>query len=82
MLKIIESTGEDENGSGRYEIYAERDGKRILGFRAGPLCECPEDATLERNLGYAYMAVKFFKLGLDAAKNGEEVIFESKEMEE
>lgn len=81
MLKIIEIRGQDENYSGRYEIIAERDGKAILSFFAGPLYECPEDATLERDLGYAYKAVEFFRLGMEAAKAGEEVIFEERKEE-
>lgn len=77
MLKIIETHGEGGNGDGaNYSIKAERDGKRIVGFSAGPLQECPEDASLERDLSYAYDAIKFFKLGYEAGKNGEEVIFE------
>lgn len=82
MLKITEINGSDENGSGRYEIIVERDGKKIMGFCAGPLYECPEDATLERDLSYAYDAISFFRLGLEMGKTGEEVIFEEKEEKE
>lgn len=76
MLKIIETTGEDSNGSGRYEVEIWRDGEKVTGFHARPLYECPEDATLERDLHYAYSAVNFFKLGYEAGKNNEEVVFE------
>lgn len=77
MLKIIEKHGEGGNGEGaNYNIKAVRDGKTIASFYAGPLQECPEDASLERDLSYAYDAIKFFKLGYEAGKAREEIIFE------
>jgi hypothetical protein len=77
MLKIIEQHGKGGNGEGaNYRITASRDGVRVAGFSAGPLQECPEDASLERDLSYAYDAVAFFKLGYESGKNGEEVTFE------
>jgi len=83
MLKIIEQHGDGGNGDGaNYHITAVRDGVTVAGFYAGPLQECPEDASLERDLSYAYDAVKFFKLGYEAGKNGEEVTFEEAPEEE
>jgi hypothetical protein len=82
MLKIVETRGVRDEYYGTYEIEAIRDGKKVLRFHAGPLSECPEDAILERDLSYAYMAVEFFKLGMEAAKSGEEVVFEEREEEE
>jgi len=77
MLKIIELNGVGGNGEGaNYQISVIRNGVTIAGFYAGPLQECPEDASLERDLSYAYDAITFFKLGYEAGKNGEEVTFE------
>lgn len=82
MIKIIETHGEGGNGDGaNYEIRIEKDGKKLNGFYAGPLQECPEDASLERDLGYAYCAIDFFKLGYEAGKNNEEIEYESREQE-
>lgn len=82
MIKIVETFGVDENGSGTYEINAMRDEKRIAGFSAYPLWECPEDATLERDMSFAYDALRFFKLGYEAGKAGELVEYEEKQEEE
>jgi hypothetical protein len=79
MLEIVETKGVRDTYLGTYKIEAIRDGKVVLGFFAGPLSECPEDAILERDLSYAYDAVEFFKLGFEAAKSGEEVVFEEKD---
>lgn len=76
MIKIIEQDGINENEQATYKVIVERDGKKIAGFYAYPLNECPEDASLERDLSYAYDAVEFFRLGFEAGKSGEEVIFE------
>ena len=82
MLKIIERHGENTDYGKNYQIDIERDCKRIIGFCARPLQECPEDASLERDLAYAYMAVRFFKIGYEAGQNGEEVTFEELPEEE
>jgi len=82
MITIIESNGEDENGSAKYEVKVKRDDEKLAGFYAGPLWECPEDATLERDLGYAYNAVTFFKIGYEAGQKGEPVEYIEKEMED
>jgi hypothetical protein len=82
MITIIESNKEDENGSNRYEVTVKRDDKKLAGFYAQALCECPEDATLERDLGYAYDAVEFFKIGYEAGQKREPVEYIEKEMKE
>jgi hypothetical protein len=73
MLKITEKHGKYEEYSATYEIAIEKDGKAIAGFSAWSLSECPEDATLERGLSYAYDAISFFKLGYEAGKAAEQV---------
>ncbi len=80
MITIKETTGTNSDGAGTYEIEVSKDGKKVAGFSAWPLYECPEDATLERDMGFAYDAIEFFKLGYEAGKNGEEIVF--KEVEE
>jgi hypothetical protein len=82
MLEVIEKTGEDSNGDARYEVTVKRDGKKIKGFYAGSLYENPEDASLGRDLGYAYSAVDFLRLGYEAGKSGEEIVFVEEEMGE
>jgi len=82
MLKIVEQHGDGGNGEGaNYRVTAFRDGVKIAGFYAGPLQECPEDASLERDLSYVYEAIDFFRLGYEAGKKGEEVTFEEEREE-
>ena len=81
MLKIIEKHIEGEYNSA-YELKAIRDGKEILSLYASDLSECPEDAILGRSLNFAYDVINFFKLGYEAAKNNEEVIYESETVKE
>lgn len=75
MLEIIETHGESKYGP-TYEVGIKKDGKTIKGFDACGLCDCPEDATLTRDLHYAYSAVDFFKLGYEAGQAGEEVTYQ------
>lgn len=56
-----------------YEIHIKRGDKLLGGFFVGN--PEPEDATLGRDLGFAYSAIDFFKIGFEAGKIGEEVIF-------
>ena len=80
MITITEINGYGGNGEGaNYEIDISKDGKTLIGFYAGPLQECPEDASLERDLSYVYLAKSFFKLGYEAGKNNEDVKYETKE---
>lgn len=74
MLKVTENKWENGDGDARYSFKIERDGKRILGFRVGQIE--PEDATLGRDLDFAYSVVDVLKIGIEAGKAGEDVIFE------
>jgi hypothetical protein len=76
MIKIIEKNEINIDGCSTYEAKMFEDDKEIDGFYAGPLCESPEDAILERDLSYAYLAVEWFKKGYEAGKNNIEVKFE------
>lgn len=83
MIIVKEINGEGGNGEGaNYEVSIHKDGKLLKSFYAGPLQECPEDACLERDLSYAYKAIEFFKIGYEAGKNNEEVVFEEAKQEE
>ena len=66
MITIIERHGKNSDEAANYEIEILLDGKRIAGFMANPLYECPEDASLERDMAFAYKAIDFFKLGYEA----------------
>ena len=70
MLKITEIHGKCDDYA-TYGVRVERDGKTITGFSAYPCL--PEDAILERDLKFAYDAVRFFKIGLAAGLSGEAV---------
>lgn len=74
MIKVTETSWE-RDWEQHYKVLVEKDGKKIEGFSAGPLCECPEDATLGRDLGYAFSAVDFMRIGYEAGKSGEEIEF-------
>ena len=81
MITIIEKNGFDCNEMARYEVSVLKDGQIIAEFSAGDMAECPEDASLERDLKYAYQAVRFFKIGYEAGRNNEGVVFEREEWE-
>lgn len=46
-------------------------GERIAQRSVYPLCECPEDAILERDLVGCFDIFKFMQLAYEAGKNGE-----------
>ena len=41
-----------------------------IHYRVSDLCECPEDATINRDLVSAYEIVDFIELGLKLAEKG------------
>ena len=83
MIKIIETHEKASDYQTRYEIEIFRDGKSLSSMRASDcLSECPEDATLGRDLSFIFNASDFFNIGLEAGKNGEEVIFETKYLDD
>lgn len=73
MITIEEVNGKNGDGEATYKISIKKDGKKIKGFSVYPMYDCPEDATLGRDLGFAYDAIDFFKLGYELGKNNEEV---------
>lgn len=74
MIEVKETHGRSDY-SATYTLKIIKDGQQLLGFYAGPLSECPEDATLERDLSYAFDVVEAFKLGVEAGKSGEKIKF-------
>lgn len=46
-------------------------GEKIAQRSVYPLCECPEDAILERDLVGCFDIFKFMQLAYEAGKNGE-----------
>ena len=75
MLIITETHGKNYNDSATYALKVEREGKKLISFCAYP--GEPEDATLERDLSFAYDAITLFKLGYAAGKAGEKVEYHS-----
>lgn len=71
ITEYITEASDTNDWTERYEITIHEDGKKIAGFYVGHIE--PEDATLGRDLSFAYDALKFFKLGYEAGKSGKEV---------
>jgi len=67
-MKIIIRHSTDSEDLGREEM--EIDGKEVLFVRA--LCECPEDATIERDLVSCSQVAGFMRIAYEAGKKGEE----------
>lgn len=67
MNIIVTTSMEDENGNSRCRIAI--DGKPVISV--GPLWECPEDATLERDLNFVYQIPDLLKRAYEAGKSGE-----------
>lgn len=66
QVKIFK--GKDWNGQAKIRIDV--DGKDIVVI--GCLSECPEDASLERDLRFVYGIVPALKKAWEAGKRGEE----------
>jgi len=69
-VKIIRGTNSD--GADHEEMYI--DGKSILS--AYPLYECPEDATLERNMISCDEVETLMRKAYEAGKAGEDYSYE------
>lgn len=57
------------------------DGKKKNVY-VGPLCECPEDAIIGRDLIACTDIADFIEMGYNAAKNGEQLLIDIQEPEE
>ena len=65
---IKEIVGVNSDGASWLELII--DGKLVVS--AHPLYECPEDATLERDLSYAYEFAELMQHAYESGRNGEE----------
>lgn len=76
-MKIIfrSSTDSDYLVRERMDI----DGKEAL--YVGPLCECPEDAIIGRDLVSCTDVIAYMRRAFEAGKNGEDLIVENGEWE-
>lgn len=54
------------------ELWSE---DKNIHYRVSDLCECPEDATINRDLVSAYEIVDFIELGMELAKKGYDKIY-------
>ena len=54
----------------------DKDGNNIGNEYVGPLCECPEDAIIGRDLISCGDIIKYMKKAYEAGVNGEELIIE------
>ena len=75
-INIYQSKNED--GARSEEMYI--DGK--YSEAAYPMCECPEDDTLERDLIYCSRIAKFMEIAFNAEKSGETFNILTKDSEE
>ena len=66
-MKIEVINGSDSNDYARIEIGV--DGRSYV--HAHCLCECPEDAMLERDLGFVYDIVPLMRMAHEAGCRGE-----------
>lgn len=67
MMEVKLIHGKDWNDAAILEI--EVNGKTEIS--AYPLYECPEDATLERDLNFVYRIPRLMKQAYEAGKSGE-----------
>lgn len=82
MITITEINGTNSDELSTYEITIKQDEKKLIDVSAYPLCECPEDAILERDLSYVWDIKEAFKIGYEAGKNGVEVQYIEKDENE
>lgn len=65
-LKLIEKI-DDYEGCCFQELCSEDE---EVHYSVSNLCECPEDATIDRDLVSAYKIVNFIELGMKLAEKG------------
>lgn len=66
-MKIDIYTWEDDEGYKRQALYIDEVDRKYVG----PLCECPEDAIIGRDLIDCEDLLIYFKAGYETAKKGE-----------
>jgi hypothetical protein len=75
VMKVIITSGKDKWGGDRY--YEVKTPKNSIGL--ADLTECPEDATLNRDLSDIYRVPDMLKEAYEAGKKGEILEFEHTE---
>lgn len=66
-IKLTISTNWGSSDSPKHELTI--DGKHNRSI--GPLCDCPEDAIIGRDLIDGYHLIRYIQMGYDAAQRGE-----------
>ncbi|MEW4131952.1 hypothetical protein [Bacillus thuringiensis] len=74
---VTEIHGSNWNDEAHYELKTPAG-----GFSIGSLSECPEDASLERDLSFAYDVVDLMKAAFEAGKRGDIFIVETEDDED
>ena len=77
-MKITIYVGESSEGARTERMVI--DGEEQLSVY--PLCECPEDALIERSLVSCSDVVKYMQMAYEVAKRGEEFTVEEEEEED
>lgn len=68
----------DDLAADEMVVYDNED-NRIGREYVRPLCECPEDAIIGRDLISCGTIINYMKMAYEAGKNGEELIIENEE---
>lgn len=77
-MKVLIQTSENSDGAMIQKIVFNDTTERHFY----PLYECPEDATLERDMTNADDIAAYIKMGYDAAKRGEDLEIIKEDVEE
>ena len=75
MRVIITESISNEYGIKETSAYSVKTPKHLMGLYN--MYECPEDATLNRDLGCIFCLPNIIKEAYEAGKNGEELVFEN-----
>lgn len=80
-MKIVYSQTEnvyDDLAADEMQVY-DNEGNCIENEYVGPLCECPEDAIIGRDLISCDTIIKYMRMAYEAGVNGEPFIVEEVE---
>jgi len=73
-VTLTESHGRNSDGAATLEVdVTDSVGNTVKSLSIYPLYECPEDASLERDMSFAYELADMFALGYNYGKEGVEV---------
>lgn len=80
-MKIVYSQTEnvyDDLAADEMRVY-DNEGKHIDSEYVGPLCECPEDAIIGRDLISCDTIINYMRMAYEAGVNGEPFVVEEVE---